>query len=40
MKLHGGPNLARGPEFDTHFLQHRKHIAIKDMVIDCGKKDM
>ena len=18
MKLHGGPNLARGPEFDTH----------------------
>ena len=21
MKLHGGPNLARGPEFDTHDLQ-------------------
>ena len=20
MKLHGGPNLARGPEFDTHAL--------------------
>ena len=20
MKLHGGPNLARGPEFDTHEL--------------------
>ena len=20
MKLHGGPNLARGPEFDTHGL--------------------
>ena len=20
MKLHGGPNLARGPEFDTHDL--------------------
>ena len=22
MKLHGGPNLARGPEFDTHGLSH------------------
>jgi len=22
MKLHGGPNLARGPEFDTHVLEH------------------
>ena len=21
MKSHGGPNLARGPEFDTHDLQ-------------------
>ena len=21
MKLHGGPNLARGPEFDTHALK-------------------
>ena len=21
MKLHGGPNLARGPEFDTHVLE-------------------
>ena len=21
MKLHGGPNLARGPEFDTHDLK-------------------
>ena len=22
MKLHGGPNLARGPEFDTHAVDH------------------
>ena len=22
MKLHGGPNLARGPEFDTHDVGH------------------
>ena len=23
MKLHGGPNLARGPEFDTHALEEQ-----------------
>ena len=24
MKLHGGPHLARGPEFDTHALERQE----------------
>ena len=26
MKLHGGPNLARGPEFDTHALNNELYV--------------
>ena len=28
MKLHGGPNLARGPEFDTHDVDKEKKIYV------------
>ena len=30
MKLHGGPNLARGPEFDTHAVDY-------DILARCAK---
>ena len=33
MKLHGRPNLARGPEFDTHALHPEK--ATKNSPVNC-----
>ena len=32
MKLHGGPNLARGPEFDTHGILQLKTNIFADRI--------
>ena len=35
MKLHGGPNLAPGPEFDTHVLKQPKNNQPSMLTLHC-----